>query len=139
MKALTICQPYAHLIAIGDKVIENRTWPTRYRGWLAIHAGKSKDWLDPDNETNPDLVFGAIVAVARMVDCRRLEQLSPELKSHKHANGPWCWVFDKVLRLPTPVPCKGAQGLWQPDDATMAAMTAQKQQLIVGAATKGQD
>jgi hypothetical protein len=39
MKALTITQPYATLIAIGAKRIETRGWPTQYRGPLAIHAG----------------------------------------------------------------------------------------------------
>ena len=47
MKALTICQPYAEMIANHEKPIENRTWPTSYRGPLAIHAGKSRAWL-PD-------------------------------------------------------------------------------------------
>lgn len=50
MKALTICQPYAELIARGDKPIENRTWPTHYRGPLLIHAGKSRAWLDGDED-----------------------------------------------------------------------------------------
>lgn len=41
MKALTIQQPWATLIAIGAKHIETRSWSTNYRGPLAIHAGKS--------------------------------------------------------------------------------------------------
>jgi hypothetical protein len=41
MKALTLTQPYATLIAIGAKRIETRSWSTRYRGPLAIHAAKS--------------------------------------------------------------------------------------------------
>lgn len=40
MKALTITQPWATLIAIGAKRFETRSWPTSYRGPLAIHAGK---------------------------------------------------------------------------------------------------
>ena len=46
MKALTIHQPYAELIRRGEKVIENRTWPTSYRGPLAIHAGGSVKFLE---------------------------------------------------------------------------------------------
>lgn len=38
MKALTVHQPYASLIAIGAKRIETRSWSTSYRGPLAIHA-----------------------------------------------------------------------------------------------------
>lgn len=39
VKALTISQPFAKLIADGEKFVENRGWPTHYRGRLAIHAG----------------------------------------------------------------------------------------------------
>jgi hypothetical protein len=39
MKAITIRQPWAQLIAAGLKTIETRSWPTKYRGPLAIHAG----------------------------------------------------------------------------------------------------
>lgn len=38
MKALTLTQPYATLVAIGSKHIETRSWATSYRGPLAIHA-----------------------------------------------------------------------------------------------------
>ena len=40
MKALPVTQPYATLVALGAKHIETRSWSTRYRGPLAIHAGK---------------------------------------------------------------------------------------------------
>lgn len=39
MKAITLHQPWASLIAVGAKRIETRSWSTRYRGPLAIHAG----------------------------------------------------------------------------------------------------
>lgn len=39
-KALTLHQPWASLIALGVKTIETRSWSTKYRGPLAIHAGK---------------------------------------------------------------------------------------------------
>ena len=38
MRALTLWQPWATLAAIGAKKIETRSWLTRYRGELAIHA-----------------------------------------------------------------------------------------------------
>lgn len=40
MKAITLTQPWATLVAIGAKRIETRSWTTRYRGVLAIHAAK---------------------------------------------------------------------------------------------------
>jgi len=81
MKALTIIQPFAELVASGDKKVENRTWYTSYRGPLAIHAGKAKryggddvfeiseDWYDIPRSS---LVFGAVIAIANLVACVRL-------------------------------------------------------------------
>lgn len=117
MKAITICQPYAELIARGEKPIENRMWSTPFRGPLAIHAGKSLNWLDDDD--NPaDFVFGAVVAVADLVACLHVNQAWPSrwrhLIDHEHANGPWCWVLENVRRI-DPVPYRGAQGLWEWD------------------------
>ena len=75
MKALTICQPYATLIVRGEKLVENREWPTRYRGRLLIHAGKSRQWLDDEDEAEfaelgDPLVFGAVVGEARLAPRR---------------------------------------------------------------------
>jgi hypothetical protein len=38
MKAITLWQPWASLIAVGAKKVETRSWPTSYRGRIAIHA-----------------------------------------------------------------------------------------------------
>lgn len=40
MKALSIRQPWAWLILNGGKDVENREWPTRYRGRVLVHAAK---------------------------------------------------------------------------------------------------
>lgn len=40
MKALSIRQPWASLIVLGIKDIENRTWTTRERGTILVHASK---------------------------------------------------------------------------------------------------
>ena len=40
MKALTVRQPWASLIALGVKTVETRSWSTKLRGPIAIHAGK---------------------------------------------------------------------------------------------------
>jgi hypothetical protein len=113
VKALTICQPYAELIARGEKPIENRTWPTSYRGPLVIHAGKSRDWLDEGDEAlYPGMPFGAVVAVGELYDCVRVERLPAELADNEHANGPWCWLLRNVRRI-GPIKQSGAQGLWE--------------------------
>lgn len=38
MKALTLWQPWASLVAMGKKSVETRCWSTKYRGELAIHS-----------------------------------------------------------------------------------------------------
>ncbi|MEY2355573.1 ASCH domain-containing protein [Lysinibacillus capsici] len=43
MKAITIKQPWATLIALGEKRFETRSWQTKYRIPIAIHAGKTMD------------------------------------------------------------------------------------------------
>lgn len=128
MKALTICQPYAELIARGEKLIENRSWPTWYRGPLAIHAGKSRAWLGDDDEEAAlhavdvrAIPFGAVVAVAELVDCVRVEDLPDDLQDNEHANGPWCWLLARVRRI-QPVAINGAQGLWDIDVAALSDM-----------------
>jgi hypothetical protein len=49
--ALTVKQPWGHFIAHCGKAVENRTWETRYRGLLAIHAGAYSGW-DKNAETS---------------------------------------------------------------------------------------
>lgn len=113
MKALTVCQPYAELIARGEKPIENRTWPTSYRGPIAIHAGKSRTWLcEGDAARYPGMDYGAVIATARLVDCRRVEDLLEPLRSNEHASGPWCWILTDIERI-DPIQTRGAQGLWE--------------------------
>lgn len=42
LKALTVRQPHASLISVGVKLIETRSWATKHRGPIAIHAGAAK-------------------------------------------------------------------------------------------------
>lgn len=131
MKALTICQPYAELIRRGTKRVENRIWSTGYRGFLYIHAGKSRDWLTLDFERENDvsyaiplsqMSFGAVVATARLIDCVHIDRVGtsfladkyPWLEDHEHTEGPWCWILDNVNPI-GPWPWKGAQGLFEID------------------------
>lgn len=89
MKAITLHQPWASLIACGAKQIETRSWATSYRGPLAIHAGKKdpRSWLHPctdydfvcvaENALNGALFYelprGAVIAIAELVDCVRVD------------------------------------------------------------------
>lgn len=121
MKALTICQPFAHLIVLPSthpehKRVENRKWFWDHRGLLAIHAGKSEVWLEPDDrEVFPDMAFGAVVGVVDMVDCIHVDRI-PEsfawMRLHKHTEGPWCHVYANARRFRGPIPVSGQRGPW---------------------------
>lgn len=84
MKALTLHQPYASLVAHGHKSIETRSWQTHYRGSLAIHAGRRKvgieegaPWGPLMHPTRPGLLadhvrplpLGAVVATCQLAAC----------------------------------------------------------------------
>lgn len=54
MKALTLWQPWASLVALGEKQVETRCWSTKYRGEIAIHAAERKpSFLGLSAETQP--------------------------------------------------------------------------------------
>ena len=137
MKALTLWEPWASLIAAGAKIHETRTWPTPYRGPLAIHAGKRcvtpEDDMDPELErlcvrvlgatwatTRP---AGAIVAIAELVDCVRTQGVvttEPDRIAGNFAPGRYAWRLANVRPLPKPVTVRGAQGLWEWTAASVA-------------------
>lgn len=127
MKALTICQPYPHLILTGEKPVENRRWLTLYRGPLLLHAGKSRAWLGEDDEelaraTGFPLVFGAIVGRVELVGCVqafRYRKMYPEHADSEHVNGPWCWILRDPVRFKEPIPWRGALGLFDVPDEVL--------------------
>ena len=71
MKVLTIKQPYASLIAHGFKKYEFRTWKTKYRGNILIHAGKvmDKKAMERFKHLNLKYPLGQIIAKATITDC----------------------------------------------------------------------
>lgn len=125
MKALSIRQPWAELIARGAKVIENRTWQTRYRGVVAIHASQSRTDVDHDDLSEyPEMTFGAIVATARIIDCVPVERLPAHLVGNEHAHGPFCWLLGDVQRLMEPLPMSGSLGVFELSDSEQQAIAA---------------
>lgn len=77
MKALSIRQPWAWLIANGYKDIENRDWPTKFRGKFLIHTDVRIDepaiteikYLHPDIILPESYKIGGIIGEAEIVDC----------------------------------------------------------------------
>ena len=71
MKVITIKQPYATLIAEGLKEYEFRTWKTKYRGDILIHAGKGidKKAMKRYEHLNLEYPSGCIIAKVNLTDC----------------------------------------------------------------------
>lgn len=127
IRGLTVRPPWSAMIAHMAKRVENRTWPTTYRGWLLIHAGKG---VDRDALSHPlvraamggprppAIDTGAVVAVARLVDCHPDDGRCTDWS----ALGQWHWVLGDVRPLDVPVSCRGALGLWTPPDGVLAAI-----------------
>jgi hypothetical protein len=115
MKALSLTQPFASLVVDGRKTIETRSWSTRYRGSLAIHATKTPDRVVCRNfGYDPAIIScGAILGVVQLVDCVQFP--NPKTPPDKYGDftvGRWGWLLADVTKLPAPVPVKGYQGLW---------------------------
>lgn len=119
IKAISLWQPWASLVAIGAKQFETRGWWTNYRGPLAIHAAKRwthEQWslcqqapfveafsvmpamiaatcgVVPNGKRHT-LPLGCIVATCELVGCRIIDQdgtLSmPEVTEQEYAFGNW--------------------------------------------------
>lgn len=122
MKALTLWQPWATLIAIGAKSIETRSWGTSYRGPLAIHAA-NRDLAYHEMILFENLLKGVImplsrvVAICELVDVQRIDYEWPHLSQLERrlgdfSIGRYAWLLRGVQPLDPPVPARGRQGLW---------------------------
>ena len=104
MKALSVRQPWANLIADGSKTIEVRTRPTRYRGPLLIVSTK-RPAVPP---------AGCALAVVNLVDCRPMTEADEPAAMCKREPGQvaWAWVLTDVRRI-EPQPVLGKLGLFE--------------------------
>lgn len=118
MLALSILQPWAWLIVNGHKDVENRSWPTKVRGTVSVHAGKKFDmegfrWI---RRTFPEIEMprpheferGGIVGRMRITGCV------------ERSESPWFfgpWGFELADAEPVPfVPCKGKLGFFRVEE-----------------------
>lgn len=127
MKAISVRQPWANLIAHGIKTVETRTWRTFYRGSLLICAGQSIDKNSGSIIRCPSQYIskepqGVGLAICRLDDC-------VEMKPH-HENDACCpcfpglfaWILSDVRPI-LPFPVRGQLGLFEvemPEDRRSA-------------------
>lgn len=120
-KALSIRQPWAWLIVNGLKDIENRSWPTNFRGRIYVHAGKgmTREEYEAAFDTAvaanigielppfDKLERGGIVGAVDIVDC---VQESTSLWFF----GPFGFALKNAKTMPF-MPCKGSLGFFTPE------------------------
>jgi hypothetical protein len=143
MKCISLWQPWATLISVGAKRIETRGRRTSVRGLIAIHAAKKwtaelraicrrepfKTVLPPGFSYGPPL--GKIMVVARLIECVEIRYskqfkigwtssvppIEPELSFGDYTPGRFAWMLTDIVKLPVPLPWRGAQGWFDvPDD-----------------------
>lgn len=134
MKALTVKNPWAWLIAHGIKDIENRTWRTNFRGRVYIHAAASldsrhremsllfsrKQWISMNNDTINKMIRGSfpmsqILCSVEIIDCvMDHSSIWAEKGIDEQGKQIWNWV----LTNPQPAPqyeglkIKGSLSFW---------------------------
>jgi hypothetical protein len=135
MKALTLTQPWATLVAIGAKQVETRSWRTTYRGPIAIHAAKTFPrqarnlcCTEPFafalqrarllGQPAPADSVGMVLCICDLWACKPTEDIAPVLGAYERAFGDYnvgryAWGLRIIRVLPQPVPAKGALGLWE--------------------------
>lgn len=120
MKVLTIKQPWASLIANGYKKYEFRSWQTKYRGPLLIHAGKGVDKkaLLEYESLKLDYPASKVIALVELVDCILVDKdFDEELSKNNiygkgNKEGLYAWKITSVKKINNSEYIKGQLGLW---------------------------
>jgi hypothetical protein len=133
VKALTVYQPWATLIARGIKHCESRSWQTHHRGLVLIHAAKTRHAWQRDMGKAPlfnrlfrdiegvnadNLPIGAFVGMVNLHTCKRITQhydVPPgqtERDLGDYRIGRYVWYLNQALAFHEPIPARGKQGLW---------------------------
>lgn len=140
MKCISLWQPWATLLAHGKKRVETRSWATRHRGPVLIHASKKWNQQLADLCRQPpfrstiaeigrafEFEFGALLGIANIHDCRQAAEWSPQVSDVERAFGDYsvgrfCWLMDGFRPFAVPIPYRGFQGLFDvPADVFGAA------------------
>lgn len=127
MKVLSIIEPWGSLIAENKKMIETRSWTTKYRGELYFHTSSKKVKLsDPKIKELvaliPDIEFkyGHIILKCELVDCVYMDEefIEKIKKNHteyicgEYSVGRYAWILKNVVKLEIPISAKGHLNIW---------------------------
>jgi hypothetical protein len=101
MKAISVKEPWAEMIASGKKVIETRTWATKYRGPLLIVAS-----LKPKTENS-----GKAIAMTHLINCRPMNESDERWACCKVYPRAQARLLGETRRIP-PFHVKGQLGVY---------------------------
>jgi len=108
MKAISLHQPWASMIAEGEKTIETRNWATKYRGPLLICST-----FEPvvEDENGLRLPRGKALAVCDLVSIRPMERFDEEAACCNFYWDAKAWIL-KDIRAIKPFPVIGERGVF---------------------------
>jgi hypothetical protein len=116
MKVLSLKQPWAELVLLGDKTIEIRKWNTNFRGKFLIHASRNPDEDAMKRFGFEELPFGFILGEAELVDVKHYNKEEFEKDKDLHLAtsewGDYGFILKNVKRI-KPIATKGALGFWE--------------------------
>lgn len=114
MKAISIKEPWASMIAYGYKTIETRNWNTNYRGEILICSSKI-----PVTENS-----GKALAIANIVDCRFMlpgDEQAAKVPVHPFR---YSWVLENIRPLKRPLDVKGKLRIFEVNLTEIEMQTA---------------
>lgn len=123
MKALSLWEPWASLMAVGAKRIETRSWNTEYRGQLLICSAKRKvdaEGLDIIKVARKHGYYitpqyGMALCVVDLIRCDKIVPFESNSLEHilgDYTPGRFAWTTTKLRALDTPFAVKGRQGFF---------------------------
>ncbi len=129
-KGITVKQPYAQLLANGDKRYETRSKPTKYRGHVVIHAGMDqsivkkytedfKVWwhvLEEDHDWLTEAKFKFANTVATTLAERHPYQAVPMASRVNYVHGTRYFNFGAILAYGDLVDCHRVEDIQDLDE-----------------------
>lgn len=138
MKVISLLQPWASLVVLGHKKIETRSWNTKYRGELLIHASARFD----KEQERLAFEFSQLLKDSRVYHCHRgaiigkanltgtettdfleyiesnpnlaiLENWEQERAFGDYSPGRYGWLLSDPVIFDVPIAAKGKLGLWE--------------------------
>jgi hypothetical protein len=122
MKCLSVSQPYADLIVEGKKIIELRTWNTKFRGEFLVHAPlkvKTKECKRLGTDERK-LETGVIIGRAEIYDVKAYKtqdeiksDYSKHLASREFFDHRYGFLLRNAAKLRVPIHYKGRLGFFE--------------------------